>query len=62
MEQLIGRQKCHGTDTRNRVLDFLDASLRWDDDDNAVFDLHLNFGKVSFDKHNRVVDRANFRV
>ena len=55
----------NGTDreftTDQSAVELLDSIIRWDDNENAVFDLHLSFGKISFDKHNRVVDRANFR-
>ena len=61
----LGKQcaKLLGTNyARKKMLDFLDASIRWDEDESATFDLHFSFGKISLDKHNRLVDRGKLRT
>lgn len=63
MQLVKGLSKLLGSSSaRKKVLDYLDASLRWEDNESATFDLHFNFGKVSLDRSNRVVDRVRIKT
>lgn len=55
-------KKMLGDSSRQNLIRFIDANLKWEEDENATFDLHFNFGKISLDKSNRVVDRVNLRA